>query len=1691
MSHVVPMDLDIIENDFDNKENSHQHNNALPKTTGTEKGYEDIKVSEYNMKLTNSASPSTVGMSKSFTSHTDYKSVTSVEDNLVNTNLTQSLNVSSTNTDSLLKSPKSLPLQTISSDGYLDINRNSPLRHSLDAANNNGTVNVVSVDNLSLPSTSSSLAHTPEATTPTKDIPKLEEGSPIMRGLKSVLSMFRSSQSPIPPFENNKYDDNKDFHSASEAIVPVITDQTASASTPIKNNSHSESTNNSFKESIVFNNDLERELKWKEDSAVFFKEEKIPIHKLLFPCQPTSAVKSSNKFKEQINKTVENMDISENDMVAEDKVYITDPQNNDFNNIESDNEFLDCETTFNKTANLETSQKAVTEILPATKECLNIDMSIVDSDNKYVATIPTQEINLESDTQNLNLSQEIDYNALTQNIQLVLPELVENSIKTVTADSVAENSCNVHLDIEPQNIRDSVVLVTNVETEAKTAETIKLNDNVNKGFEKIEEKVSGVINKNTTVTVDISLPTTLDKCFNDKLSTGRLIPINTDADTKVNETINIDHSFNKTFDSNKFDRSNINLSRNMEVENILSCETNEGCIAYCTEESNKNKDLGTFNSKSNEELPKQPEIGLMAVTNLMNCVGNTTISQSSASKLPDIVQEEQKSNECASLDITSNVVVEPNVVLNDKYSDSEKTYHEPVKSDISNKTIGLDTKLHKIPEISNEIEIKHSVLNTSGTANTLNDIYSSQLEQLEHPNQDINSMILDSTKEPVHNERKSAEPDAAIDEVNSINLHNPPDNNPNTVNETIAHDLNINIANLGNDVLLGENIKDEIANICEIQPHLLDNNVVGSDLLIIKSLENEFTIADQDVTNDYNTGVMNETETHITSWSELVEGKTEQQLCPEIIQITELNGDYKLKSNDNTSVNISQPQIVFNDIDNIEANKVNLDHSGSDKLKALVRHSLETEISYNVITNSCELTNQNQEHTNFTISSPLTHSKIERNVSCKQLNPDDIAAAIDDQLTIQNIDMSELHTTITKTDEQNTSESLEKQTCADNISMRKSKILITPPRSPKIVSKGYNFNFDEIDDPFATKTNVRLSPPAEYILDGTFTQNVRQSQTTMERQNDTRKINTTFDSTIPNNDYYEENTKARSPEPAIAIEEEFNDTNANEVEKDDIVPEIISKVHMKNVFNIPEIEDKNFNPFVSTSKMCVSPAFNQSNAENMDSDIDNRQNSKMNDVNILEPNVSDSSPTCADETLKETNTEDEDTVEGPFLETEDIAQFENNVDIVYNNVKQDLIENEFEKQSENVDNEMFIDAEAFEFLLNQNQDNIVADSGKESLFLKFDPLFAKRISSDGIFAALSTASKTQSTPKKKGQLENVKVDADNVKCSYNMPSSSKDLDQIEDVNLNSVSKPTMVVNPAVNSIVSPRKSATPPKINRQSLTFTSPAMAVIDRLLSLSGNLSTTLCHDISMPSVCTEQNQTDLALTQLREMLAEKEIQVQSLRDERKELTNRLSRLESQVKSLEFESEERLRKVTDLNRQLLEKNKLNKTMVTVVEEYERTIATLMSELEQDKRRNAEERMKLIRDRDEQTAHLASLEMSYNDLHSKYEKSKQIIFSLKTNEDSLKKSLQDFEDNQTKMENNYELLKQHATSKLNYANQELEKINKTHETEVLKFKAMIKRKDLHISSLEETLAQKTKANEELTSICDELINKVG
>ncbi|XP_047033611.1 uncharacterized protein LOC124640056 [Helicoverpa zea] len=1782
--HAEPMDID---SDFDNKENSLHHNNVLP---FTEKGYEELDVSELNMKLRYSITPASSPMSKSYTANClDNRNLDAGDDTLNGTvnenNLTRSLNSTMTKCDNSVKSHKALPLQAISTEQFADSNRNTSVLRPFDSTitqdNANITVTVCGPpdndESLSMLSVSSSAAQTPEATTPTKEH-KNESASPIMRGLKSVLNMFRSSQSPIPP----ESEDTVKPDILSPAEPPTSVDQSMLASTPIAAHRKKEASptkrNSPTKEAIVFNDDLEKELQWKDETTIIFSQERIPIHKLFFqPPTETKATTGHNvelpsEVQDDMNSTVEYMDISYNDSIRDRTMTDTQVLGNKTDGTiagESDSEFVDCETTFTKSESLleaedktpvvnQTKDLDLTKetesakentsasrlkqiILNTTQDILDATLSITPDDlisEALVKSVPDQAA--QPEIMKEVTPSEIKLESQEPNETTILGESQETSLSTqenVPALNQTTDVSNITTDVQLEDANVSKTLENNIQSfsepavEITTSEELK-DSNVNTTVENIPIEVSEKSIAETSLTRGNETIVMEDKVIETQLEIesanikNNTLTLDTTKGIDSDKTVgNTTHIIEKD-QSITIDTKVTTLSSPVTQEERIDKPTailNDEIISSPVKESSMTELAAEIPLPDEDDTEKELNVPIEVTTETSTTPNNLHLEPGTET-IPNVLQEEPILKE--SIDDKAILLQEPTNVDEDNTNQNEAPL--------------LDTDVLKpVPDIA-DVDIKNKTLSVA--------------EQLQVS---LNKL------------------DVQIDEVDRVeeivNVMNKTETVTECLNQTVtcSTEDNKSEGNMSMDInesVIGIKPLPDIINQTNILPNIENIESVANTSEIVADQPMVLTESSGNVTNDVAPDMM---------------VKSISKDMPELL----------------SNAHISEEDKPINEIMNVV---------GEEPLAPPANEQINA-IQVTDIVETCENTPVVPELTNVDVI-PTEPLKQENEV--QPLKPDDIPVnettefkTVDDEIVV-----SENNSPFVSVIAENISYMKTDSNSEIELTNR-GRVVCTPPASPPIASKGYNFNFDEIDDPFATKTKIRMSPslesPNKAVEPKASSRSIekpmpkkdnnrRKSQP--ERKKPVapkRKFNSTFSGAVedkpaekaietfaggdinlpsevalgPSNVSIEEDkliqeVKIEHDETAKATNEvqqleqiksedkiEQPVTLSSELLESDESTTALTKelktnssseqsayfsagtsssesFQSRNVFNLPEIDDMNFNPFATKSKMRQSPppsvnmedpfatkskirnspdsSMFTSKLEHVESQVAPKTTDDKIETELMEKdtsgNLSNNTTTSfkatddKNATIKEVNTEDEDTVEGPFLEAEDLNTDDKMSDFDGENV--DMMQfNELPPQGneENLDNgELFIDAEAFEFLLNQNKSNTVVDSGKESLFLKFDPLFAKRmssISSDSLVASLNKVQKRQSTPTKAAMSQ------PEIKSPIAGPSNlnvTQDMDVSEEFNddLNiTVSKPMMAVPPAVNTVTPRNKSLTPNRSNRRSFTFTSPAMAVIDRLLSLSGN--TSLPHDTTVTQVTREQNEADSALSQLRELLAEKEVHVYSLRSESQELKDRLFSLESHLKGLEEESRDRLKKINELNDRLAEKTKINRSMAAVVEEYERTIASLISETAQDKKRHAEERIKLINERDEQTAHLASMEVSFSDLHSKYEKSKQVILNCKANEDKYKKSIKDFEENLAKMQNNYELLKQHATSKLNHANQELEKMNKTHEAEVLKLNAMIKRKELHITSLEESLAQKTKANEELTAICDELINKVG
>ncbi|XP_039921238.1 transforming acidic coiled-coil-containing protein 3 [Hirundo rustica] len=173
--------------------------------------------------------------------------------------------------------------------------------------------------------------------------------------------------------------------------------------------------------------------------------------------------------------------------------------------------------------------------------------------------------------------------------------------------------------------------------------------------------------------------------------------------------------------------------------------------------------------------------------------------------------------------------------------------------------------------------------------------------------------------------------------------------------------------------------------------------------------------------------------------------------------------------------------------------------------------------------------------------------------------------------------------------------------------------------------------------------------------------------------------------------------------------------------------------------------------------------------------------------------------------------------------------------------------------------------------------------------------------------------------------------------------------------------------------------------------------------------------------------------------------------------------------------------------------NKLHmeyKEMGKIVAEFEQTITQIMDDAQKQKEISRKEIQKLMEEKQQAISDLNSMEKSFSELFKRLEKQKDALEGYHRNEEVLKKCAEDYLARIKKEEQRYQALKAHAEEKLQQANEEIAQVRSKAKSETAALQATLRKEQMRIQSLERSLEQKTKENDELTKICDDLILKM-
>lgn len=167
-----------------------------------------------------------------------------------------------------------------------------------------------------------------------------------------------------------------------------------------------------------------------------------------------------------------------------------------------------------------------------------------------------------------------------------------------------------------------------------------------------------------------------------------------------------------------------------------------------------------------------------------------------------------------------------------------------------------------------------------------------------------------------------------------------------------------------------------------------------------------------------------------------------------------------------------------------------------------------------------------------------------------------------------------------------------------------------------------------------------------------------------------------------------------------------------------------------------------------------------------------------------------------------------------------------------------------------------------------------------------------------------------------------------------------------------------------------------------------------------------------------------------------------------------------------------------------------NDKFKTVAIDFEEIFKNLITDKEESEVKLKNEIMELTKERDHLQEDVIGVERAFDDLHRRFEKLKTKVEEFKRNEDSLQNAIEVYKQQLEKEKMKYSTLKRHAEEKIEFANSEIEKLRKSSAVELQRLSAELRKAEIKISSLDLSVQQKDQENSQLTSLLEDLLQKV-
>merc|ERR550539_170169 len=122
---------------------------------------------------------------------------------------------------------------------------------------------------------------------------------------------------------------------------------------------------------------------------------------------------------------------------------------------------------------------------------------------------------------------------------------------------------------------------------------------------------------------------------------------------------------------------------------------------------------------------------------------------------------------------------------------------------------------------------------------------------------------------------------------------------------------------------------------------------------------------------------------------------------------------------------------------------------------------------------------------------------------------------------------------------------------------------------------------------------------------------------------------------------------------------------------------------------------------------------------------------------------------------------------------------------------------------------------------------------------------------------------------------------------------------------------------------------------------------------------------------------------------------------------------------------------------------------------------------------------------------IIAAEQAFSDVFRKKERNIEVIEDMKIKENRMREALEEKQRMLATAVERYEKLEIESQSKLENASRKLEERKNSKENEILRLQTLLKRAEMHVSSLEETVHQKSIENSSMNKWCDEMCRKMS